>query len=230
MTAANARERGFTLIELMISITLVAALSTGMLFAMRSALIAYEKTDHRLQSNRRVVSVERIMAHELGGVIPVTGTCSDGSTIGAFNGDAQTLHLVSTYSIADGARGLPHVVEWQVLPIRGGGYRLIANEYPYNGPSSVGALCSGGAYHTGAANPQSFVLADQLAYCRLSYMSVAPDTRMGTVWNPLWNQPNLPAAVHVDLAPQFTTATQVPLVSVTAPVHITRDVNVPYGP
>lgn len=223
------RESGFTLIELMISVTLVAALSTGMLFAMRTALVAYEKTDTRLQSNRRVVSVERITARELGGVMPVMGTCSDGSSMAAFNGDIATLHLVTSYSIAEGARGLPHVIEWQVLPIDGGGVRLIANEYPYSGPTSIAPLCSGGAFRPGVATPQSFVLADKLAYCRLSYMDVNPDTRMGTVWVPLWNKPNLPAAVHVDMAPMFSSAVQVPLVSVTAPVHITRDVNAPYS-
>ena len=54
-------QRGFTLIELMIAITLVAALSTGMLMAMRTSLITLEKIDERLKSNRRVMSVERIL-------------------------------------------------------------------------------------------------------------------------------------------------------------------------
>src|SRR5580658_10432185 len=52
---ARRAQKGFTLIELMISITLVAAISAGMLMAMRAALLTLEKVDARLQSNRRVM-------------------------------------------------------------------------------------------------------------------------------------------------------------------------------
>jgi len=64
-------QRGFTLIEVMIAVTLVAAISTTMLFAIRTALITLQKTDDRLMSNRRVMSVERILGNQLGGVMPV---------------------------------------------------------------------------------------------------------------------------------------------------------------
>ena len=33
-----------------------------------------------------------------------------------FNGNDQTLRLVSSYSLAEGARGYPRVIELQVLP------------------------------------------------------------------------------------------------------------------
>jgi prepilin-type N-terminal cleavage/methylation domain-containing protein len=68
-------ERGVTLIELMVAITLVAAIATGMLMAARTSLTVLQKVDTRLQSNRRVMSVEQILARELGGVMPVMGDC-----------------------------------------------------------------------------------------------------------------------------------------------------------
>src|SRR5580698_9924749 len=99
----RASERGVTLIELMIAITLVAALSSGMLMAIRTSLITLEKVDNRLQSNRRVISVNQILSRQLGGVMPVVGMCgSSGGGVGrtaAFNGTAQTLHLVSSFSL-----------------------------------------------------------------------------------------------------------------------------------
>ncbi|HTS76133.1 MAG TPA: prepilin-type N-terminal cleavage/methylation domain-containing protein [Bryobacteraceae bacterium] len=222
------RTGGFTLIELLIAVTLVAAISTGMLFAMRSALITYSKTDDRLQSNRRVMSVERILGRELGGVMPVMGVCADNSIMPAFNGNAQTLHFVTSYSMRDGARGYPQVVELQVLPADGGGVRLIANEFPYSGPYATAPLCAASAFRPGVATPQSFVLADRLAYCNISYQNFDPSLHMPTNWQPLWTAVNLPAAVHVDMAPLIPDPARLPLVSVTTPIHVNRDVNTTY--
>lgn len=222
------RQSGFTLIELLISVTLVAAISTGMLFAMRSALIAYSKTDARLQSNRRVMSVESILSRELGGVMPVVGTCADNTQMPVFNGNAQTLHLVTSYSMEEGARGSARVVELQVLPADGGGFRLIANEFLYTGPYATAPLCAARSFRAGVATPQSFVLADRLAVCWISYQDYDPNTHMGTNWLPSWIKPNLPAAVHVEMAPLFPDPARLPLLSVTTPVHVNRDVGVQY--
>jgi hypothetical protein len=51
---------------------------------------------------------------------------------------------------------------------------------------------------------------------------------MGTVWLPQWTKPSLPAAVHVAMAPLIPDPARLPLVSVTVPIHIYRDLNVPY--
>jgi len=222
------RARGFTLIELMISVTLVAAISTGMLMAIRTSLITLQKTDDRLQSNRRVMSVEQILGRELSGVIPVMGMCATGGSIAVFNGNQQTLHLVSTYSMAEGARGYPRLLELQVLPAEGGTVRLIVNESLYTGPFSTTPFCAGGGFLPGQATPQSFVLADRLAYCRISYQQGNPENRFGESWLPVWTQTNLPAAVRIDMEPLVPDAARLPLVPVTVPIHINRDVNVPY--
>lgn len=218
------RQRGFTLIEMMISITLVAAISAGMLMAIRTSLITLQKTDDRLQSNRRVMSVEQILSRQLGGVMPVMGACSTGGTVPVFNGNAQTLHLVSSYSMAEGARGYPRVLELQVLPAEGGTVRLIVNESLYSGPLSTAPFCASGTFSPGQANPQSFVLADRLAYCRISYQQRNQESMMGENWLPVWNQPNLPAAVRVDMEPLIPDPARLPLVPVTVPIHVNREV------
>ena len=116
------REKGFTLIELMISITLVAALATGMMMAMRTSLLSMEKINSRLQFNRRVMGMEHILTRQIGGVMPVVSDC--GTThVPIFSGTPASLRLVSSYSMAEGARGYPQFDDFQV--VRGeGGLRL----------------------------------------------------------------------------------------------------------
>ncbi len=193
LCARTRSQAGVTLIELMIAITLVAAISTGMLMAMRTSLITLEKVDSRLQSNRRVMGVEQMLSRQLGGVMPVMGSCPNSSgalvPIAVFNGSEQTLHLVSTYSMAEGARGYPRVLEYQVIPAGGGGLRLIVNEYLYSGPASTGPLCQNGSFLPVQPKPESFVMADRLAYCRFLYLERGPGWRAaGGNWVPFWNQ------------------------------------------
>ena len=64
---SHCNRRGVTLLELMIAITLVAGLSTGMLMAMRTSLLTYEKTAHKLESNRRFVKTQQILSNQIGG-------------------------------------------------------------------------------------------------------------------------------------------------------------------
>jgi prepilin-type N-terminal cleavage/methylation domain-containing protein len=217
-------ERGVTLIELMVAITLVAAIATGMLMAARTSLTVLQKVDTRLQSNRRVMSVEQILARELGGVMPVMGDCLESGRAAAFRGNAQTLRLVTSYSIAEGARGYPKLIELQVTP-SDRGVRLIVNEHLYAGPSSSLSFCGD---TPAQPDPQSFVLADHLAYCRILYKDTRRDTPVSGEWLPFWNKGDLPAAVRVDMMPVDVDASRLPLMPVTVPIHITREVAVPY--
>ncbi len=217
----NSHESGVTLIELMIAITLVAALSTGMLMAMRTSLITLEKTDSRLQSNRRVMGVEQILSRQVSGVMPVAGSCA-----AFFRGTSESLRMVSAYSMTGGARGLPQILEFQVIPAEGGGVRLIVDEHPYFGPASLVPFCGLPSAEIGK---DSFVLGDQLAYCRISYRESMPDSVLAGKWLTNWDRPNLPAAVRVDMASLVPDRAKLPIVSVTVPIHITREVLAPYA-
>ncbi len=226
---ARHTERGVTLIELMIAITLVATLSTGMLMAIRTSLITLEKTDARLQSNRRVMSAQQILSREISGIIPVMANCAGGeggNLVHAlyFTGTSQTLHMVSTYSLAEGSRGSPRILEFQVIPLDAGGVRLIVNEHLYSGPASTVPFCSSPAQ----ANPQSFVLADRLEYCRFMYHEMNPQSPAAANWIPFWNRPSLPSAVRIEMAPLIFEPGRLPVLNVTVPIHITREMGVPY--
>ena len=145
-----------------------------------------------------------------------------------FIGTPQTLRMVSTYSLAEGSRGYPRLLEFQVISSNLGGVRLIVNESLYTGPSSLVPFCAGPGEAPAQATPQSFVLADRLASCTLSYREAIPDTPVPGNWMPGWDRQNLPAAVHVEMTPLAPDPASLPLVSVTVPIHITRDIGVPY--
>jgi len=201
-------EAGVTMVELLIAITLVAALSTGMLMAIRSSLITMEKINGRLESNRRVLGLQQIVSRQIGGVIPLTGGC-------ALQGSPQSLRLVTTYSVNEGARGFPRVVAFALVPDPEGGLQLIENEYPYTGPNACGG---------GAADPASaLVLAGHLVAARFSYHEPQrPNSPALGNWMAVWNEPVLPSAVRIDTEPLKAIASNLPALTVNAAIHITK--------
>ena len=236
-------EAGVTLIELLIAVTLVALLAVGMLIAMRVGLSAMDKSNAKLMANRRVASVERIIEAEIGGIIPIKAKCQPTSqwaalTVPFFQGDVQAMRLVSNFSLQQGSRGLPMILEFMVIAgEQGRGVRLVVNEHTYTGPLSAGAFCAGQApdatgmmqtvYVPIEAGSSSFVLADKLAYCRFSYRFLPPQVNplipTPEVWLAHWPKPFLPNAIRIDMAPLEPDSARVQPVSLTIPVHVTRD-------
>ena len=237
---------GVTLLELMIAITLVAGLSTGMLMAMRTSLLTYEKTAKRLESNRRFVKTQQVLSDQISAVMPVQGAClgDAGQTIGIpsfLSGAEDTLRLVSSYSIAEGSRGYPQIVEYRVIPEPRGSVRLVATERPYTGPQSTIPYCGGapppppvssfefGAQSAAAVPGGSYVLAEHLAYCRFSYHEPYNQNRfIETPWLPLWDKPLLPAGVRIEMRSAVPDAGGLSVLGVTVPIQVDRDPRMVY--
>ena len=236
MTATScSRERGVTLIELLIAVTLVALLSVGMLFAMRIGLNAMEKSKDTLMANRRVASVQRILQGQIANIMAVTALCNSGgeappARIPFFQGEPQSMRFVSSFSLHEGDRGLPQILEFQVIPgENGAGVRLVVNEMLYTGPKSTGVFCIGvppGApapvFRPIEIGPLSFVLADKIAYCRFSFKEHLPPFGEGQ-WLARWNKPFLPTGIRVEMAPLEPNPARLQLLPLTIPVHVTRD-------
>jgi prepilin-type N-terminal cleavage/methylation domain-containing protein len=219
--------RGVTLIELMISITLVAAIITGLLLAMRTSLLAYDRVNQRLEENRRAVGMEQTLERQIGGVIPIVGDCGT-ARIPLFGGDQQSLRFLSQYSLAEGSRGYPRILEYQVAPDPSGGVRLMMNERLYGGPSTIGPLCSGNVFLPVQLGPESIQAVGRLAFCRFAYREFLPDALLAGNWFPSWTRPALPGAVRVEMAPLDPAASRMPMLTLNVPVRITRDLGVPY--
>jgi len=229
---------GVTLIELLIAVLLFSFLSLGIVLTLRVALSAMNKSDSKLMANRRVSSIERILDQQIEGIMPVTADCQPrpgipGPTLMFFQGEAQSMRLASTYSLQQGERGVPMILEFQVIPGEDDqGVRLIVNEHWYTGPRGAGVYCIGMApgadggppaprFVPISVGPGSFVLADKLAYCRFSFR----DPRLpgqAPVWVPHWVKDVLPTAIRIEMAPLAPDLGRLQPVTLTIPVHVTR--------
>jgi len=215
------RQAGFTLMELMISITMVAAIATGMLLAMRGGLLSLNKTQTRLDENRRALGIQRILSLQLAGAMPARTGCSGQLSPYAFRGTSAALQMVSTYSIAEGSRGAPHIVEYQVAPDDGATFKLIVSEHLYAGPASTAGFC--GESIALQVSPQALVAASHLAYCRFTYFQMNPDTQFrGGSWIGEWGAPTMPSVVRIEMAPAAPDPNRLPIVAITAPLYVNR--------
>jgi len=234
-----------TLIELLIAMTLLSTLSVGIVISLRIGLSAMSKVDAKLMSNRRVASVESILEQQLSGIMPVVAECQppgDGLArprISFFQGEVQSMRFASTYSLQQGARGMPMILEFQVIPGEDNeGVRLVVNEHFYTGPRGAGLFCIGFGPDpvTGVQGPLfppiqigagSFVLADKLSYCRFSFRDVAPPPEL-FAWVVRWTKPVLPNAIRVEMAPLKADSSRLEPVTLTVPVRVTRRPLEPY--
>jgi prepilin-type N-terminal cleavage/methylation domain-containing protein len=236
--------RGVTLVEMLIAITLVSLLSTGILYAMRLGLGALTQTNRKFTDNRRALGSLRVLTEQLAGIVPAQIPCNGRqreNTPIFFQGSLSSMQFVSNYTLEEAARGYPRIVEYMVVPgdpLRGGGVRLVLQETPYTGPDAVIPLCAGTGtdpFHrapTAQLRPprlgtRAFVIADQLAYCRIYFQRVHPLTLIRE-WEAGFSGAALPAAVRVEMAPLRPDPARVQLTTTTIPLRVTRNTYEPY--
>lgn len=237
---------GLTLIEVLIAVSLVSLLSVGMLMALRVGMSAMDKANRRLMDNRRAVGARRIIEEQLAGFMPVIAVFSPsqegaGMKIPFFEGRQQSMRFVSSYSLQEAARGMPQILEFQVIPgEQGRGVRLVVNENLYSGPRAAGAFCLGPGQdpelgvHTQrfipiVVGPRSFVLADHLASCHFSYLGSMQEKDLEQ-WSPAWIPiDRWPLGIRIEMTPLDTDAGRLKPMTLTAPLHVNRDPNYEYG-
>jgi hypothetical protein len=72
-------------------------------------------------------------------------------------------------------------------------------------------------------------LADRLAACTFSYREQIPDQPPSSNWLPVWDREDLPAAVKIEMTPLDSSAALLPVMNVTVPIRITRQVRNSYA-
>jgi hypothetical protein len=227
----------------MIAVSLLSLLSLGILMSLRVGLGALDRTDRRLMNNRRVAGVQRILEQQLAGFIPVVALATPSGPlmkVPFFEGRGQSMRFVSSYSLSEAARGIPQVLEFQVIPAEDGrGVRLVVNETAYTGPRSAGVFCLGlgpdaelgvstQRFLPISVGPGSFVLADRLAYCRFSFLGTFPEKNLEQ-WLPDWIYPKWPAGIRIEMASLDTDLVSLKPVTVTVPVRVNRDPSLEYA-
>lgn len=239
-------EAGVTLLELLIAVTLVSLLSVGMAFALRISLDGSKRAQDRIGANRRILGVERILREQISNLMPVATPCranseSVGQPLPLFQGLPGTMRLVSTYSLTEAGRGVPRLLEYQVIPGEdGAGLRLIVNESPWTGPVPRVSPCSGVAtgpdglpyalFPPVMVGPNSFVLADKLASCFIEYREVRQPPELAR-WVDRWTGANeWPSAIRVRLVPLATNnSSELQPASLTVPIMINPDIQKVYN-
>ena len=232
-------EAGVTLIELVVAVTLLSLLSLGMVMALRVGLSAYGKTESKLMDNRRVAGAQRIAQQELEGMMPVFVLCgagqgSPGTRAVLFQGSPDGMWMVSTFSLQQGWRGQPQILQLFVIPGEESGVRLVVNEIPYTGERGAGQYCGGTFTPPGTisplaqflpvgASPKTFVLSDKLAFCRFAYYTPSATLNEPPTWQPTWAAKGWPLAVRIEMAPASPDPSRLQPITVMAPLHIRRD-------
>jgi prepilin-type N-terminal cleavage/methylation domain-containing protein len=230
------RERGVTLIELLVAISLMLLLAVSLVTTLRIGVTTVDRVKDRFEGNRRALSAQRILEAQLGSLIFTQAEClaPSGNYEAApfFQGDETEMRFVTGYSIGYAHRGPAVALELKVIPNEEGGVRLIANERPFAGGRSLGSMCFGKGpapdgkgvmtrFHPVTAGPGSFVLADRLAGCRFVYQRREIGTNK-EMWLRRWAFEELPSAIRVELAAIEPVPGRVPLLTVTAPMRVTR--------
>lgn len=240
MTRASHPESGVTLIEILIAVSLLSLLSVAMLIAMRIGFNTMEKVDSRLVSDRRVSYARRIIENEIAGftyTIAEWRPQPDSLQMTPFNQwEAQTMRFVTSYSLQDAWRGRPQIVALQVVAGEDDdGVRLIANEIPYTGPAQAGktvesiGLDGRVRFIPVTAGPQSFVLADHLAYCRFWYLQ-PQSTPPFQIWRPDWVVPRqLPRGIRIEMSPLDSSPSDLHVSTVTVALYVNRTPGTDYA-
>jgi prepilin-type N-terminal cleavage/methylation domain-containing protein len=225
-------QRGFTLMELIIGIALMGALSAGMLMSMRNGLLTMERANARIDENRRAMGALSLIRRQVGGVIPARGLCpgQGNAPVEFFHGDGATMVLVSSESIAQGARGYPQIARYQFRSNLDGTVRLEVIEQPFGGPYSTLPYCQPGQAGLQIQNgmPVPVVLYDRLASGRFVYYWAEPFTRVTQGWLASWTLPYMPEAVRIEMALAANSTSRLPLMNITVPLRISREPGAQY--
>lgn len=227
-----------TLIEILIAVTLLSLLSVAVLVAMRMGFNTMDKTDAHLVHDRRVSNARRIIENEIAGytysLAYFRPTPQQTFNVPFAEWTAREMRFVTSYSLADAWRGRPQIAVIQVIPGENDrGVRLIVNETLYTGPDQAGFSITDisegiPSFAPVSAGAQSFVLADQLAYCRFEYLE-PQSYPTPPLWRPDWLRTGLtPLGVRIQMAPLENKPAESQIANITVPMNVTRDPNAQY--
>jgi prepilin-type N-terminal cleavage/methylation domain-containing protein len=184
--------RGFTLIELIVSLTIMAMISGVVLSAMRTGLLVWNKGTDHVEDLRRSRAVHQILNDSISGALPLMfGIRSGEGPVTrrlAFDGSTDHLRFVSRTSFKDGPNAIPRWIDlrWVRDSVNPSG-ALVAEERLIRPPDN---LPDTSIYWTG-----SVLQADG---CDFAFLDGAIVDRPAT-WLPEWRPlaEHLPKAIRI---------------------------------
>jgi prepilin-type N-terminal cleavage/methylation domain-containing protein len=185
---------GFTLLELLVSITIVSLLATTVLFGWRIASSALQKANIRLQRSRTVLEANHLLQEQMASMVPYQVAVPQRGAEFFFQGEPQTARFLSRYSLAGRASSGLFRIEYQIEEGTGGSKRLLLNEFPVNSREELGLLIAGAEMTpTGKVlkflpferGPQTVTLLEGLRECHFEYYQ-PPSPSVPGFWTEQW--------------------------------------------
>jgi hypothetical protein len=206
---------GFTLLELLISITLIAFVMLALLIGLRVSNGAWQKGEARLRRDHAEEEKNTFMVRQISSLLPYVAPSTDPNFPGRFtvlDATAFCLRFVSTYSSSFRSRSGLQLVEYGIVQASPGNVILALRETPVRDDRTLfGRLVNAVTYDPDTGQTvisyQPFLLraADLrlmtgLSAARFEYLDLHPQDAEGPVWLAQWkstaNKP-YPAAIRV---------------------------------
>jgi general secretion pathway protein J len=188
MTAPAARSAGFTLVELLVAVTLLALLSVVLFGGLRFGLRATETGTARLDWSAEIAAAAGFLRNEIADAQPLQKTGVDGGKVMAFDGDGGSIEFVASPPSPMAAGG------WHVL-------HLFLERGPKGGRLVVTARLVRGENDgdTSVATVARAVLLDGVSSVDIAYFGAYVQGDQ-PAWHDRWqDEPQLPALVRLRL-------------------------------
>ena len=201
---------GFTLLELLVSMTILSLLATTILFGWRIAISAWQKASDHLERSRTVLEANQLLERQIASMLPYrTSTVKAGQVL-FFQGEPRTARFLSRYSLTGRSSSGLYRIEYQIADMTAGGKELLMNEFPVQSDQELASLFSLPdpastvkmlQFVSFERGPQTVVLLTGLQDCRFEYFKPA-FANEAAHWTDQWAGPSteLPRAMAIRVA------------------------------
>jgi general secretion pathway protein J len=181
---------GFTLLEVMLAIVLLALLLAGTWGAIRTAVHAIHSGEMAIDRTNRLRVAEEFMRRQISRILPLAyGTDDSSGTNYVFEGSANTMRFVAPMP-GYLSKGGPYVQTLKLERARGGGQALVFTDSMLNGFDLE-------AQTSTAMEPA--VLLDQIQDGKFEYRTLDDQGEL-TDWSDQWDDPSLtPVMVRISI-------------------------------
>ena len=169
---------GFTLMELLVSMTVLSLLVTTILFSWRIAAGAWQKASTHLERSRTVLAVNHLLQEQMASMVPYHVVTSTGIQSLFFQGEGQVARFLSRYSMAGRMNSGLYRIEYQIVDGPDGTKQLLMNEYTVRSREELASLMTPPdpslatqlfRFAPFQRTPQTFMLIEGLKECRFEY-------------------------------------------------------------
>jgi general secretion pathway protein J len=182
--------RGFTLLEVMLAIVLLALLLAGTWGAIRTTVHAMHSGEDAIDRTNRLRVAEEFMRHQISRILPLAfGQDDSTGTNYVFEGSSTSMRFVAPMP-GYLSKGGPYVQTLKLVGSRGGGKELVFTDAMLNGFDLAEAK----------ATMEPAVLLDQIQDAKFQYRTLDDQGDL-TDWSDQWDDPSVtPVMVRIFIA------------------------------